>query len=272
MNRTQCHYTSVLWQFRLAGGNHIWHWYNKRYTWHCYWGAHAWCRLQSHHFVPLRLRCLASTSLYIPLHSWEMCLLQFLSLWQSVIRWQTWHCTEACIYMEKVETDRREESFIASRLPTSNSASDPESVSHIIESELHVCLAISFTKRLWQRLSFTNISKSNLHMIIQHSHYSHKTLSAITFARDYGLHLLTLATILCISYFTMIPWYGAEVSCTDTCSSCISDVSSIKQVWWEHNTGHINGLSRWLLATDLPLKQVLFNMHGFFNATQLLRI
>ena len=39
---------------------------------------------------------------------------------------------------------------------------------------------------------FTNASKSSPHIIILDGHHSHKTLSAITFARDNGLHLLTL--------------------------------------------------------------------------------
>jgi len=57
------------------------------------------------------------------------------------------------MYMEKAESDRREASFIVSGLPTSNSASDRECITHIIESELGVRPVISFTKRLGQRLS-----------------------------------------------------------------------------------------------------------------------
>ena len=49
-----------------------------------------------------------------------------------------------------------------------------------------------FIKWLEHFVSFTNASKDNHHIIILDGHHSHKTLSAITFARDNGLHLLTL--------------------------------------------------------------------------------
>jgi len=57
------------------------------------------------------------------------------------------------MYMEKAERDRREASLIATGFPTSNSASDRESVSRLIESEFDVRPDINFTKRLGQRLS-----------------------------------------------------------------------------------------------------------------------
>ena len=49
-----------------------------------------------------------------------------------------------------------------------------------------------FIKWLEHFVGFTNASKNNPHIIVLHGHHSHKTLSAITFARDNGLHLLTL--------------------------------------------------------------------------------
>lgn len=49
-----------------------------------------------------------------------------------------------------------------------------------------------FIKWLEHFLGFTNASKNNPDIIILDGHHSHKTLSAITFARDNGLHLLTL--------------------------------------------------------------------------------
>lgn len=48
-----------------------------------------------------------------------------------------------------------------------------------------------FIKWLENFVGFTIASKNNPHIIILDGHHSHKTLSAITFARDNGLHLLT---------------------------------------------------------------------------------
>lgn len=49
-----------------------------------------------------------------------------------------------------------------------------------------------FIKWLEHFVGFTNASKNNPHIIILDGHHSHKTLSAVTFARDNGLHLVTL--------------------------------------------------------------------------------
>ena len=57
------------------------------------------------------------------------------------------------MYMDKAESDRREASFIVSGLPISNSASDRECVSNLIESQFGARPVVNFTKRLGQRSS-----------------------------------------------------------------------------------------------------------------------
>jgi len=55
--------------------------------------------------------------------------------------------------VKKAENDRRAASFIVSGLPTSNSSTDRERVTQLLESELGVCPVITYTKRLGQSSS-----------------------------------------------------------------------------------------------------------------------
>jgi len=59
----------------------------------------------------------------------------------------------SAMYVEKAENDRRAASFIVSGLPTSNSSTDRQRVTQLLESELGVCPVITYTKRLGQSSS-----------------------------------------------------------------------------------------------------------------------
>ena len=52
------------------------------------------------------------------------------------------------VYVDKAEAERRASSFIISGLPSTNSSSDRDLVSHLCLNEFGICPEIAFAKRL----------------------------------------------------------------------------------------------------------------------------